>query len=535
MASRQENTVLRAIRRRSALFGLAIIVIFLLIASVGAATAPYSNGYSPTQFDVAAPTALPAWMSFIPGFSNLPPNIVFPASQTMQTFQSTSAVTAWQPTDPANVTVQYSSAVGPTGMTPPSRAYQLVNSGPGSELINMSGDSKKAVDLNFEQTLSYNYKAPDLFSTQVAFDPKVVQGAGVAVLLYVRTDKGVYPLALEADFAGETALESGSSANSYLTYFTNPIISPLENNTWNYVSGVTTATQLMPLYYLNSTLVSGLGVTSIASTIFQGVTSYTVGELVQIFPQGHYSVEIYQSDLKYQVFGSLYGLLGTDVNGADVWSEFSIGAGTALGIAFGATAIVLAIGITVGLISGFFGGLVDNTLILVIDFLLLIPFLVLLVDLDTVFTLGHILPNKVLLLILLFGVLSWPGLARTIRSQVLSLRSRTYIVAAGAMGASRMYVLRRHILNHTFGTILALTVFLIPGLLIADVGVDYLGLGITQTPTWGNMTAYLINDVSPANSYLWWITLPLTISIIVLSASFFLVGRSIQQEFSRVA
>jgi len=507
----------------------------MLIATVGAAFSPYSNGYSPTQFDVASPTALPGWMSFVPGYQNLPPNIVFPTTPGGQSFQSTSDAAAWQPSGSQPNLVQYSSNIGPTGMSPAARAFQLVNTGPGSELINMSGDSNSTIELNFEHSFSYNYLPPGLFASQLAFDPKVVNGAGVEVLLYVRTSRGLYPTALEANFAGQTALEDGRSGSSYLNYFTNPIIPSLQNDTWNYVSGVTTATQLMPLYYLNSSIVSGLNVTSLSSTMFQGVKSYTLGEIIQIFPKGQFSVQLYQSDLKYQLFGRVYGLMGTDVNGADVWSEFARGAGVALEIAFGSAAITLAIGVLVGLVSGFFGGIVDGALILVIDFLLLLPGLVLIVDLDTVFTLAHAVPNKVLLLIVIFGALGWPALSRTIRSQVLSLRSRTYVVAANAMGASRAYILWKHILNHTSGTIIALTVFLIPGLLIVDVGVDYLGLGITQAPTWGNITAYLINDVSPANGYLWWIAVPLTASIIVLSASFFLLGRSIQQEYSRVA
>jgi peptide/nickel transport system permease protein len=103
------------------------------------------------------------------------------------------------------------------------------------------------------------------------------------------------------------------------------------------------------------------------------------------------------------------------------------------------------------------------------------------------------------------------------------------------MGGGKFYVLRRHILNHVEGTIIAITVFLIAGFVVLDVGIDFLGLGITQIPTWGNILANLINDINPSNGYLWWMTLPLSLSIILLSMAFFLVGFALQSEYSRAA
>ena len=535
MSKQDAGLIAKTFRRTSARLGLAIVLVFVLIGTLGAFTAPYSNGYSPTQFDAASPSALPLWISYFPGFQSLPPNIVFPSSTSAQSFKDASALSAWLPSGPGASSVSYSPTVGPVGMTPAQRAYAIVNTGPGSELINMSGDSQAPIYLDFSSTHSYHYSPPGIFMGQVAFNPAKVTGAGIAVLLYVRTSNGTYPIALEANPAGQLALESGDGGASYLSYFTNPIIPSLHNGTWNYVNGVTTATQLMPLYYLNSTVVSGIKVTTLASTIFKGVTSYTLGETVMIFPQGKYSVQLYQSDLKYELLGKVYGVFGTDTNGADFWSEFAIGTGVAFEIAFGAAAIFLAIGISVGLIGGYFGGIVDSGLLLITDFLFVLPGLIFFVDISTVFTLGHIIANRVLLIIFLFGVLIWPGLSRTVRSQVLSLRSSTYVVAAGAMGGGTLYVLRRHILNHVEGIIIALTVFAIAGFVVLDVGVDYLGIGISQTPTWGNILANLINNISPANGYLWWMTLPLTLSIIALSMSFFLVGWALQAEYSRSA
>lgn len=540
MANWRNSFLLRALRRKPALVGIVIIAIFILIGTVGAATAPYPDGYNPSAYYAASPTALPGWISIFPGFGSLPPNIIYPPNTSMQGFKSQSAVNAWQPVDPPteNVAVTFDSASGPTGLISENiGSYTLINTGPGSELVNTSGDSQTPFTINFVHTFAYSYRAPSIFMSQIVVKPLVVQGAGVAVSVYVKSSKGIYPIALEANLKGQAALESLPKVGpEYTQYFTNPISpSTLLNSTWNYVGGITTADSLMPLYYVNSTAIAKANPTQFAAIMFQGPGNYTLGEAIQVFPKGQYSVQLQQSDLKSQIFGLKYGLMGTDVNGADVWSEFATGTSIALEIAFGATAIALTIGVVVGLVGGFFGGIVDGVLLGVTDVLLLLPFLIFLIDLDTIFTLGHVVPNKVVLIIVLFGALGWAGISRTIRSQALSLRSRTYVTAATAMGASKLYILRRHVLNHTAGTIFALATFLVPALLTLDAGIDYLGIGISTTPTWGNLLSNLLNSVNPANGYLWWIFLPVGFALIIISVAFFMAGRAIQEEYSRAA
>lgn len=193
----------------------------------------------------------------------------------------------------------------------------------------------------------------------------------------------------------------------------------------------------------------------------------------------------------------------------------------------------MAIGVLLGLVAGFFGGFVDSALIFLFDFLLLLPGLILLIDLDTIFTITHAVPNKALLITLLLGFLGFAGVSRIVRSQVLSLKTRTYVQAAQVMGASNFYIVRSHILKHTAGTIIALVTYIVPGLVIADAGLDFLGIGIINTPTWGNMLNNLLNQATASNGYLWWISLSVGLSIIALSVGFYLFGTAIQEEFSR--
>jgi peptide/nickel transport system permease protein len=534
--NRLDNLILRALRRRDALAGLVIVLFFVVVGGVVASFVPYQNTYNPQDFYAAAPDALPGWVHLLPGYSNLPPNLVFPSSVNLQAFKSPSAVQAWVLTDPAGVTAQraYAPSVGPTNVAGGSQgAYLLVNTGNGSESITVSGTGNSTVPVYLTHTFTYDYASPKMFYGQVVVDPAQVQNAGVAVFLFIESPKGVYPIALLADTAGEAALESSPRlGNAYLSYFSSPTLSVLQHGSWNYISGISTASTLMPLAYLNGTSVNTLDV---PSTIFASSGNYTVGELIEVFPRGDFSVKLFQSDFKFQIFGSVYGLMGTDTNGADVWSEYATSTRIALEIGFGSAVIALVIGTLLGLVAGFFGGLVDSVLIFVFDFLLLIPGLILLIDLDTTFTIAHITPNKVLLLIFILGILGWAGISRIIRSQVLSLRSRTYIQAAQTMGGTKFYILRRHILVHTAGTIIALVTYIVPGLVLADAGLDFLGVGISKIPTWGNILANLVNQITPTNGYLWWINLPIGLSIILLSVGFYLVGTAIQEEYSRAA
>ncbi|MEM3798677.1 MAG: ABC transporter permease, partial [Thermoprotei archaeon] len=419
---------------------------------------------------------------------------------------------------------------GPRGVPVTGGSYTLVDTANGSELITISGVSNTPVYVYMTHNFSYTFDPPKMFYAQAQIYPSEVQGGGVAVFLFIKSSSGYYPIALLADQQAEAVLESTPNLGPlYTQYFANPSIPTLTRSYWNMLEGISTASTLMPLAYLNRSV----PVLSLPQAIFAHSGEYTVGELIEVFPHGEFNVSLYQSDIKFQVFGSVYGLMGTDPYGADVASEFATSTGIALEIGFGSAAIVMVIGVLLGLVAGYLGGLVDNVLLFVFDFLLLIPGLILLIDLDTTFTIAHITPNRVLLLIIILGVLGWAGVSRIVRSQVLTVRTRSYVQAAQAMGGGNLYILRRHVLPHTAALIIALVTYIVPGLVIADAGLDFLSLGISQRPTWGNILAGLINYMTPTNGYLWWIFIPVGFSIILISVGFYLVGTAIQEEFSR--
>jgi peptide/nickel transport system permease protein len=174
--------------------------------------------------------------------------------------------------------------------------------------------------------------------------------------------------------------------------------------------------------------------------------------------------------------------LGTDTLGRDVWARILYGARTSLVVGALATAISLTIGLTVGLVAGYFGGLVDATLMWLVDLVLTMPTLLLLIVLATV------LPPSLLTVPLVVGVVGWTTFARTVRGEVLSLREREYLLAARALGAGHGRMIVRHLLPGVLPGVVALAALGTSSAIMLDAGLSYLGLGVPlPTASWGRM------------------------------------------------
>src|SRR5438552_3181836 len=143
--------------------------------------------------------------------------------------------------------------------------------------------------------------------------------------------------------------------------------------------------------------------------------------------------------------------LGTDTLGRDVWARLAYGARTSLFVGGLAMTLSLGIGVTVGLVGGYFGGAVDTALMWLVDLVLTMPTLLLLIVLATV------LPPSLLTIPLVIGVVGWTTFARTVRGEVLSLRERDYLLAARALGASHARIIVRHLLPGVLPGVVVLT------------------------------------------------------------------------------
>jgi len=208
-------------------------------------------------------------------------------------------------------------------------------------------------------------------------------------------------------------------------------------------------------------------------------------------------------------------LLGTDTLGRDVWARLVYGARTSLFVGGLAMAVSLAIGMTAGVVAGYFGGVTDAAVMWVVDLFLTMPSLLLLIVLATV------LPPSLLTIPLVIGAIGWTTFARTVRGEVLSLRERDYISAARALGAPDRRIILRHLLPGVLPGVVVLAALGMSGAIVVDAGLSYLGLGVPlPTPSWGRM-------VSDAQTYIAvapWLMLAPGVAIALAVIGFNLIG-----------
>jgi peptide/nickel transport system permease protein len=174
--------------------------------------------------------------------------------------------------------------------------------------------------------------------------------------------------------------------------------------------------------------------------------------------------------------------LGTDELGRDVLSRLLYGARISLLVGVVATSLTLLAGATVGVCAGYFGGWVDTALMRVTDIVLSFPALLLAIALAALFE-----PSLTVIFVVI-AVVSWTGVARTVRGEVLSLRERDFICAARALGAPPLRLIVHHLLPNVWPTILVMGALSTSNTILLDAGLSYLGLGVpVPTPSWGRM------------------------------------------------
>ncbi len=200
-------------------------------------------------------------------------------------------------------------------------------------------------------------------------------------------------------------------------------------------------------------------------------------------------------------------LLGTDGFGRDQLSRMLYGGRFSLFSGLLAGGLSLGLGLVLGVLAGFFGKWLDEVIMRGAELLLALPWLYCLLALRAFLPLNVSPLRTFFLLVLVIGLRGWAGPARLVRSIALSARERDYVLAARGFGASQLYLLTRHVLPQTLGTVLTQAALLIPQYTLAEVALSFLGLGVGEPiATWGNMLASL-QHYDVLASY-WWMGLP---------------------------
>jgi peptide/nickel transport system permease protein len=474
-------------RSKLGLVGVAIIVFFVALAL----SAPLLTDKNPiTDQNLASPYSIPVWARSLPQYSNYPVD----SELLLGTALSSQAdLQQWH----VDATGQATFAQGQNG--------SVAKFSPNSTL-----GQKGTVELT--QTFAYAWAYPCSFNARITMIPldKTISSNDLTLDIYL-TD----PSGKEFHLLGPSVYGDPGDSMEYFASFAQGQPSTLIADPVNpYVNILATG----------SPVVLNMGACGLPQGIFRPGEMKVAFVLASTVPV---SVSLTNAELLVQ--GRAYGWLGTDELGRDIWSQFVYGARTSLIVGLVAALMSVVIGTIVGLASGFKGGIVDEGLMRFNDFLLVIPFLPFILVILIIMELSHAVAwaNTELIIIILLGALSWNGIARVIRSQVITVKERQFVEASRALGGSDLHIIYKHILPNVMGLVYANLALTVPGAILTEAALSFLGFGDPSVVSWGSVVSASAFATTSSLGFAWWWFLPPGLAIAILSTSFVLVGFSL--------
>jgi len=262
--------------------------------------------------------------------------------------------------------------------------------------------------------------------------------------------------------------------------------------------------------------------------LFVSGPSYDLFKVSIPLPPNFQTVELFLGwEVNRHLFGTTgpakFHLLGTDQQGRDQFSRLVHGGRISLFIGLFGIAISFPLGLFFGGLSGYFGGWIDAIVMRFVEVLMTIPTIYLLVALAAVLPPTLSSSQRFLLIILITSFVSWSGLARVVRGQVLSIKEREFVEAARALGRSSFYIIVRHILPQSATYVIISATLAIPSFILAESVLSLIGLGIQQPdPSWGNLLSVGTNaSILVLQPWLVW---PPAMMIVLTVLAFNLLG-----------
>ena len=483
---------------RRGMIGVAILVFFITIAVAAPLITPYSPVYIPGEPPIAFQHGKPIWYKYLPVGEETSENVEpmqDPHFRTATSLEETGLEFTINSIS-ESVSLQFTSTIGRETEEREKRCIAIV--------FNRTNDEDPPeVTANLTKVFYYPYKAPpNRFLGQAAVLVKASENVPVTINVVIEK------------VGGERKLEwwSQTFKSSETTWITPEPSIDSTNRRW-------ITQKFGPDWQINP-----------AKTMFSEQGNYRYGLEITfndtLRSEGqNVEATVYVDDFYIRLFGSSFGLLGTDKEGLDVFSQLVYGARISLIVGLLSAFLSTVIGLLIGLTAGYIGKFVDEILMRFTDLLLVIPdtpLYIVLMAISTELT-GH---PSIWNLILLIALIGWTGFARMVRSSVLSLRERPFIEAAKAVGAGRFRIIMRHILPNVMNLVYVTLATSVPYAITSEAWLSWLGLYDPYVMTWGRM----LHDAQGSEGIrMWWWIVPPGLCIAAISLSFILLGYALDE------